>query len=101
MRRSKLEKLEMSDKSSGKYSNWLSAESKFKVGDRIVCVYIEDDGEYLVLNKVYVVAEIFALSNIICIKVEGIDEYFFVRRFISLKEYRRRKLNKLERIENE
>jgi hypothetical protein len=85
----------------------MSDKSKFKVGDRIVCVNDVIVGDYLVLNKVYVVKDFFFDEDfrgefINFVKVQGVNKFFSFERFISLKEYRRRKLKKIyERLLNE
>jgi hypothetical protein len=76
----------------------------FSVGSRIVC--IDTDGvhrfaeNYLILNKVYVIEDLLSSTgDNNYVKIEGVvGRFFSCRRFISLKEYRRRKL---ERIKNE
>jgi len=72
----------------------------FKVGDKIVC--FDDgriDGQYILTkNNVYTVSgmQSFAQWGEDLIIVEGFNSFkFSQKRFVSLKEYRKNKLNKI------
>ncbi len=68
----------------------------FKVGDRIVCINDSMAGLLLEINKIYIVDFIHdsVLIDVVDTKYNEIG-YFNKNRFISLLEYRRKKLEKI------
>ena len=76
----------------------------FKVGDRIVCININGNSgnetkiRYLSIGKTYVVLKSGTVYDMTCVTDDrGTDifSYFYSRRFLLLKEYRKKKLNKI------
>jgi len=79
----------------------------FKAGDKLIC--IDNKNEYLTMYKSYII--IYGYKNKISNKIsndmvieqilikndKGVRGWYFINRFIGLKEYRR---NKLEKIRN-
>jgi hypothetical protein len=70
---------------------------KFKVGDKVVCIDNSYGGKpyepYTEKYKVYTISKVSVYSYILML--EEIPERFIsVKRFISLKEFRLRKINK-------
>jgi len=68
----------------------------FKIGDKVVCVSgIKTNKGNLENYKEYIISYISDDSFQSCLKVEGIEFGFLNSRFITLKEYRKNKLNNL------
>jgi len=70
----------------------------FKVGDRVVCINnTKIDYKFnLYYNKIYIITSI---DDVVRIKIDNINYEYFNLRFISLKEYRKQKLNNLKNYE--
>lgn len=69
----------------------------FKVGDRLIC--IESEGTSLLIkNKLYIVVRYCHSTSSDMVYVEtGYNIIgYFTERFVSLSEYRKQKLNKIE-----
>jgi len=76
----------------------------FKVGDRIVCININGNSgnetkiRYLSIGKTYVVLKSGTVYDMTCVTDDrGTDifSYFYSRRFLLLKEYRKQKIQRL------
>jgi hypothetical protein len=69
--------------------------SKFKIGDKIVCFndsFGTSKNQYLEKYKIYTVNKI--QLKLLCVE-EIKNEYFSEKRFISLKDYRLRKIKNI------
>lgn len=70
----------------------------FKVGDKIVCVYDTFTGIYkseeIFKHHVYIVNDISRQFDHL-IEIEGSDLYYETTRFISLTDFRKRKIKKI------
>ena len=68
----------------------------FKTGDRVVCVNTNFSGGFLNIYENYIIVDI---KNDI-IKLENSTNYWYsINRFISLKESRKKKIEKLKNYE--
>ena len=67
----------------------------FKIGDKIICIE-DSDVRFLELNNIYTILDIDIIYAVVYIKNENnfITDYN-IERFISLKEYRKQKLQKI------
>jgi len=70
----------------------------FKSGDRVVCAYNDSCNGLLSKGKVYNVINVFNLNSVLFVKCDvGVELHFSTSMFISLKEYRKQKLEKIEK----
>lgn len=67
----------------------------FKIGDKIICIH-DSNVKFLKLNNIYTILDIDIIYAVVYIKNENnfITDYH-IERFISLKEYRKQKLQKI------
>lgn len=71
--------------------------NSFKIGDKVVCI---DDENFkvnlkLIKYKVYIVTDINNISNNINIVVNNENFGYDPKRFVTLKEFRNMKMNKI------
>ena len=75
----------------------------FNTGDKVICIDISNmdyiDYDYkLIYGDIYNVSNyLCAFPTSICIKINNTDIIYASSRFISLKNYRKQKLNKLKK----
>jgi len=70
-----------------------------KIGDIVICVdnVVNGKTDEISLNKTYTLIDSYKLESIYCtiINDNNIEGDYFKRRFISLKEYRKKKLKRI------
>ena len=68
----------------------------FKPGDRVICIDISDS-DNLTYKKVYTVLDVICdyKDYVDILDDNGNQNTFYKKRFISLKDYRKQKLNKI------
>ena len=68
----------------------------FKIGDKVVCIDVGKIQSDLNYNVIYTVEYIIKFSKVHKIKITNDSNNFYkIKRFISLKQYRKQKLYKL------
>lgn len=70
-----------------------------KVGDKVICINSDHSGKELTKGNFYIIEKIYHLEgkemcDVIC--DQGYVSDFFLNRFLTIKEYRKLKLKKLE-----
>ena len=68
-----------------------------KVGDKVYCIVDKNlGGKQIITPGIYTIFLIVGDDDDLIIQVCGIDWFFFEKDFISLNEYRKRKLKKID-----
>ena len=67
----------------------------FKIGDRVVCVNDNYYDDILKKDKIYIIDNLNSDGSMV--SLYNLNDYFFARRFILLKEYRKEKLEKINK----
>ena len=72
----------------------------FKKGDRIVCVNDEQSNNKLIKGNTYIVEKTIVMSydGLLYIVLENLYYEFFADRFINLKDQRKQKLTKINKL---
>jgi len=68
-----------------------------KKGDKVICIDV-DEIDSLELYKVYQISDCLTTRYLIILNIEGLEQWYRQSRFISLSEYRKQKLEKINKL---